>query len=138
VNNILGESMSSNKEFTGGLVGGVIGGALATLGLMKITKPTQVTITSSKQIIQQQSLNAGATATLLPQTTYKFAVMLFHGDGDPQVQLTVTVNGKSITLYGDEQAIELLAGESITITANNTDTTNPHNTPTIEIASISW
>jgi len=126
--------MSSNKEL-GGLVGGVIGGALATLGLMKISK---VVITSSKQIIPPQSLNVGATATLLPQTTYKFAIILFHGDGERQVQLTIQVGSNSYTLYGDEQAIELLANESITITANNTDTTNPHNTPTIEIAYLTW
>jgi len=130
--------MSSNKEFTGGLVGGVIGGALATLGLMKISKPTQITITSNKQIIQPQSLNPGATATLLPQTTYKFAIILFHGDGDPQIQLSVMVGSKTYTLSGDEQAIELIANESITITANNTDTANPHSTPTVEIVSVSW
>jgi hypothetical protein len=129
----MGEThMSSNKE---GLVGGVIGGALATLGLMKISKAV---ITSSKQIIQPQSLNAGATATLLSPVTYKFAIILFHGDGDYKVQLTIQVGSSSYTLYGDEQAIEVLANESITITANNTDTANPYSTPTIEIVSISW
>jgi hypothetical protein len=129
----MGEThMSLNKE---GLVGGVIGGALATLGLMKISK---VVITSSKQIIQPQSLNAGATATLLSPVTYKFAIILFHGDGDPQIQLSVTVGSNAYTLGGDEQAIELIAGEQVTITANNTDTANPHSTPTIEIVSISW
>jgi hypothetical protein len=129
--------MSSNRNFTGGLVGGVVG-ALATLGLMKISKPTQITITSNKQVIQPQSLNAGATATLLPQTTYKFAIILFHGDGDPQVQLTVVVGGNTYIFNGDEQALEVLTNESITITANNTDTANTHNTPTIEIAYLTW
>ena len=124
--------MSSNKE---GLIGGVIGGALATLGLMKISK---VVITSSKQIIPPQSLNAGATATLLPQTTYKFAIILFHGDGESQIQLTVKVNTKTFTLSGSDQAIEIVANETIEITATNTDTASPRSTPTIEIASISW
>ena len=130
--------MSSNKGFASGLVGGVIGGAMATLGLMKISKPAQVTITSSKQIIQPQSLNAGATATLLPQTTYKFAIILFHGDGDPQIQLSITVGSNTYTLSGDEQAIELVAGEQVAITATNTDTANPHNTPTIEVVYLVW
>ena len=132
------ETMSSNKEFTGGLIGGVIGGALSTLGLMKIGKPAQITITSSKQMIQPQTINAGATATLLSPVTYKFAIILFHGDGDPQVQLTLTVGSNNYTIAGDEQGIELIAGEQVTITANNTDTANPHSTPTIEIVSISW
>jgi hypothetical protein len=135
----MGETrMSSNRNFASGLVGGVIGGSLATLGLMKISKPTQITITSNKQVIQPQSLNAGATATLLPQTTYKFAIILFYGDGDPQIQLSIVVGSNTYTLNGDEQAIEVLADESITITASNTDTANPHNTPTIEIAYLTW
>jgi hypothetical protein len=130
--------MSSNKEFTSGLMGGAIGGALVSLGLMKISKPAQVTITSSKQIIQQRSLNAGATATLLSQTTYKFAIILFHGDGDPQIQLSIVTGSNTYTLNGDEQAIELIAGEQVTITANNTDTANPRNTPTIEVGYLTW
>jgi hypothetical protein len=133
-----GTYMSSNRDFTGGLIGGVIGGALATLGLMKINKPTQITITSNKQVIQPQSLNAGATATLLPQTTYKFAIILFHGDGGSQIKVTVKVNTKTYTLYGNEQAIEIVANETVEITAINTDTVNTHNTPTIEIIYLIW
>jgi len=123
-----------SREFSSGILGGIVG-SLATLGLMKIHK---VVITSSKQIIQPQSLNAGATATLLPQTTYKFAIILFHGDGDPQVELTVKVNTKTFTLLGNEQAIEVVANETVEITATNTDTANPHNTPTVEIAYLTW
>jgi hypothetical protein len=126
--------MSTNRE-SGGFVGGLIGGAVATLGLMKIGK---VVITSSKQIIQPQSLSAGGSTTLLSPVTYKFAIILLHGDGDPQVQLSVTVGTSTYTIAGDEQGIELIAGEQVTITANNTDTVNPHSTPTIEIVSISW
>jgi hypothetical protein len=64
--------------------------------------------------------------------------MLFYGDGDPQVQLTVTVGSNTYTLNGDVQGIELITGEQVTISANNTDTVNPHSTPTVEIVSISW
>jgi len=105
---------------------------ISALGLV-IPKPS-----SGKQFIQQQTLDAGATATLLPSTTYKFAIILFHGDGDPQVQLTVKVNTKTFTLAGSDQAIELIAGETIEITATNTDTTNPRSTMTIELAYLSW
>jgi hypothetical protein len=102
--------------------------------LQQIIPQPQIT----KQLIQQQQLNPSESVALLSPTAFKFAIMLFHGDGDPQVQLTVTVGSNSYTLNGDEQAIELIANEQVTITANNTDTANPHNTPTIEIVSISW
>jgi len=105
---------------------------ISALGLV-IPKPS-----SGKQIIQKQVLDPGATATLLPSTSYKFAIILFHGDGDPQVELTVKVDDKVYTLSGDEQAIEVAANETAEITAVNTDTTSPRNTPTIEMASISW
>jgi len=105
---------------------------ISALGLV-IPKPS-----SGKQIIQKRALDPGTESTLLPATSYKFAIMLFHGDGDPQVQLTIRVNNKSYTLYGDEQAIEILANESITITATNTDTENPHETPTVEVGYLTW
>jgi len=92
----------------------------------------------AKQFIQQQQLNPSESTTLLSPTNYKFAIILFHGDGDPQIQLSIVVGGNTYTLNGDEQAIEVLADESIAITASNTDTANPHNTPTIEIAYLTW
>jgi len=93
---------------------------------------------TAKQFIQQQQLNPSGSTALLSPTTYRFAVILFHGDGDPQVQLTITVGSNTYTLNGDEQGIELIVDEQVSITANNTDTANPHSTPTVEIASISW
>ena len=95
-------------------------------------------IVSGKTIIKQQTLSADTTLTLLSPTTYKFAIMLLHGDGDPQVQLTVTVGSNTYTLNGDVQGIELITDEQVAITASNTDTANPHNTPTIEIGHLSW
>jgi hypothetical protein len=130
--------MSTKNETIGGLAGGLIGGTMATLGLMKIVKPPVPVITSSKTKISLQSVSAGGSVTLLSSTTYKFAVILFHGDGDPQVTLTVKVGTATYTLSGDEQAIEVVANEAVEITAINTDTTSSHNTPTIEIVSISW
>jgi hypothetical protein len=127
-----------NRELNGfidGLVGGAVGGALVSYGLMKIAKTT---ITSGKTRIQQQSVSAGATVTLLPQTTYKFAIILFHGNGDPQVTLTVRVGTTTYIVNGDEQAIEVVANEAVEITATNTNTVNPYSTPTIEIVYMNW
>jgi hypothetical protein len=93
---------------------------------------------TTKQLIQQQQLNPSESVTLLSPTTFKFAIILFHGDGDPQIQLSVTVGSNTYTLNGDEQAIELIAGEQVTITATNTDTANPRNTPTIEVGYLTW
>jgi len=105
---------------------------ISALGLV-IPKPR-----SEKQIIQKQVLDPGATATPLPSTSYKFAIILFHGDGDPQVELTVKVNDKTYTLSGDEQAIEVIANETVEVTAVNTDTENPHETPTVEVGYLTW
>jgi hypothetical protein len=95
-------------------------------------------ITPSKEVISSQSINAEATVTLLPATQYKFAIVLFHGDGDPEVKHTIIVNGVTTELMGDEQAIEVLADETIEITATNTSTTEAKNTMTIEILSLGW
>jgi hypothetical protein len=120
------------KEFIAGVAGGLVGA-----GLMKITIPPPPTITATKEVIQPQSVEAGASVTLKPSTTYKFAIILFHGNGDSQVRIDVIKGAVTETLHGNEQAIEVLANESITIVAVNTDT-SPRNTPLIEIVSLSW
>jgi len=102
--------------------------------LQQIIPQPQIT----KQLIQQQQLNPSESVTLLSPTTFKFAIILFHGDGDPQIQLSITVGSNNYTLNGDEQGIELIANEQITISATNTDTANPRNTPAIEIAYLVW
>jgi ribonucleotide monophosphatase NagD (HAD superfamily) len=131
----MGETMSETRGFIIGVIGGIIGGILATLGLAKKYK---VEIKSDKQTIQKRALDPETESTLLQATRYKFAIILFHGDGDPQVELTVKVNDKTYTLSGDEQAMEIIANETVEIATVNTDTASPRNTPTIEVASISW
>jgi hypothetical protein len=120
------------KEIASGVLGGIIGA-----GLMKITAPPP-SITASKETIAKQTLPSGGSVTLKPTTTYKFAIMLFHGDGDEQVRLDITKGATTISIYANEQAIEVLANESISIGAVNTDTTAPRSAPTIEILSLSW
>jgi len=127
--------MSSKDNMSGVLGGALAGGLITALGLMKVKK---ITIQSGRTTLISSQLNPGESKTLLSPVTYKFAIILFHGDGDPQIQLSITVGSNTYTLNGDEQAIELIAGEQVTITANNTDTTNPHNTPTIEIGYLTW
>jgi hypothetical protein len=120
------------KEVIAGLAGGLVGA-----GLMKITAPPP-TISSNKETIPRQSVGAGGSATLKPSTTYKFAIILFHGDGDNQVRIDVTKGAVTESIRGNEQAIEILANESISITAENTDTGTPRYAPTIEILSLEW
>ena len=125
----------SSKDNVSGLLGGALAGGLVTaLGLMKVKK---ITIQSGRTTLVSTPLNPGESKTLV-SGQYGFAVILFHGDGDPQIQLSVTVGGNTYTLSGDDQGIELIAGEQVTITANNTDTNNPHSTSTIEIIYINW
>jgi hypothetical protein len=119
------------REIAAGVLGGLIGA-----GLARATTPT-ITITSNKETLSKQSIGAGASVTLKPSTNYKFAILLFHGDGDSRVRLDITKGATTVSVYGDEQAIELLANESVSIVAVNTDTAS-RNTPTIEIISLSW
>jgi len=123
------------SETAKGFVGGLVGGALVSLGLMKLKPP--VAISSNLEMIPQQSVSGGASVTLKSSTMYKFAIIVFHGDGDPQITITVTKDSASATLYGNEQAFEFVANQSVQITAQNTDTV-VRNTPKIEILSLTW
>jgi hypothetical protein len=120
------------KELAAGIAGGLIGA-----GLARLTAPS-LTITSNLEVIPKSSIEAEASSIIKQSTTYKFAIILFHGDGDSRVRLDITKGATTISIYANEQAIELLANESISITAVNTDTTAPRSTPTIEILSLGW
>jgi hypothetical protein len=89
----------------------------------------------SKQYIARQTLGGGASVALLPATKYRYAIVLFHGDGDAEVNIDVTVDGVTTTISASDQAIEVIANQSIQIVATNTSTLDK-STPTIEIASI--
>jgi hypothetical protein len=123
------------REVVAGIVGGLVGA-----GLMRIRPPPPppLAITSTKEVIASQSVGAGASVTLKPTTSYRFAILLFHGNGDQQVRIEVVKGAVVETLHGNEQAIEVLANESISIVAVNEDTATARNTPTIEIVSLSW
>jgi hypothetical protein len=122
-----------SKEVLAGAVGGLIGA-----GLVRLTTPPPKKIISSKQVINKQTLAPGAGASLVQLTRFKFAIILIHGDGDPQVTLEVTRDETSTVIQGNEQAIEVLADETIVISASNTDPYDYRSIPTIEIISLSW
>jgi len=119
-----------SKELVSGIVGGLVGGSISK-ALMKIPTPR-----SNKVVVSSQLLEPGETRTLI-SNTYKHGIILFHGDGDPEVTHTVTVNGVTTELMGDEQAIEIISNETVEITATNTST-EPKSTMTIEILSLVW
>jgi hypothetical protein len=104
---------------------------------MRIRAPPPA-ITSSLEVIPKESIGAGASSTIKPSTTYKFAIILFHGDGEPQVRVDITKEATTVSIRGNEQAIELVANQSISITAVNNDTTTARNKPTVEILSLGW
>jgi hypothetical protein len=111
-------------------------GGRAKPGLMTITAPPP-NIVASKEIINTGPIGAGQTVTLKPATDYKFAVMLFHGNGNPDVE--VRLQGATLrTINGNEQGIELVAGETMTITARNNNASLTRNHPTIEILALDW
>jgi hypothetical protein len=122
------------KEVASGVIGGLIGA-----GLMKITTPPPPppNIVASKEVIARNLVGAGLTITLKSSTNYKFAIILFHGDGESDVE--VRIQGETTrTIRGNEQGIELIANESITITAYNSDPNINRYHPTIEILSLAW
>jgi hypothetical protein len=92
-------------------------------------------ISSGRIVIDKQTLDAGASATLYSGTVF-FAVTLIHGDGDAETQLAVTVGDSTTTVAGNESAIAVSANELLRIDAANTDAANPRSTPTIEVISI--
>jgi hypothetical protein len=109
-------------------------------GVIKISKDALVNviksiISSGRMVIDKQTLNAGTSTTLYNNTVF-FAVALIHGDGDSQIQLTVTVGSDTTTVAGNETAIAVSANELLKIDVTNTDAVNQHSTPTVEIISI--
>ena len=92
-------------------------------------------ISSGRMVIDKQTLGAGASVTLYSNTVF-FAIALIHGDGDAEVQLTVTVGSDTTTLAGNETAVVVSANELLKIDVVNTDTANQRSTPTVEVISI--
>lgn len=123
----------SNRE---GFISGALAGALVATLIRPKAQATE--IKSNKLVINQQTLNPNATATLLSEKSFKFAVLLIHGNGDQQVQLTVVEGSNRYMVNGNEQAIGLIANQTLSITATNTDATATHLTPTIEIIYLEW
>lgn len=111
-------------KFEAGVVGGVVGAA-AVGALMKIPK-----ISSEKLVIQ--SVEIGSTPTVIHSAYYRFAIILFHGDGDATLTIKVNVGDVENTLLADEQAIELVANKYIEIIAQH----GSGKSPTIEILYI--
>jgi hypothetical protein len=122
------------KEVLAGVAGGIVGA-----GLMKITipPPPPPNITASKEILNRALAPAGLTTTVKPRTMYKFAIILFHGDGDHQAVIQL-VGSTTRTIRSNEQGIELIADEEVEIRVTNEDPNVNRNRATIEILSLTW
>jgi len=115
-----------------GALAGAITGALAAgivKGLFEIRPPA---FTANRQVIPPQNITSTPT-TLLPSTNYKFAIVFFHGDGDPTLTLTVRRGNQTFTLAASSQALEMVINESLEIVASS----GSGMSPTIEIGSLS-
>lgn len=89
-----------------------------------------------KNVIAGKTLNAGAVETL-HESPHKFALVMFSGDGDPQVRITAQIGQNTYTFTADSFALFAVINETLKITAENTDTTI-RASPTIEIAGVRW
>jgi len=119
-----------SREVASGLVGGLVG-ALAAKAIFKLPIPS-----SGEMVISPQTVNPGETKTLI-SGFYRFAVVLFHGDGDPEVTVDVKKDNVATQITGNTPAIEIVASKTLEIKAINTSTESK-SSPTIEIAWISW
>jgi hypothetical protein len=123
--------MSEKVGIVEGLIGGVLGG-IVTSKMIKLPK-----LRAHKEVVEKKALPPETSYALLSKR-YQFAIVLFHGDGDMEVKHTVKVGNTVVELLGDEQAIEVLANDTIEVTAMNTSTTEAKSTMTIEILSLEW
>jgi hypothetical protein len=106
--------------------------------LMKIKPPT--TITAQKTTIPQQTLSPLSMVTLLPNTYYKHAIIIYRGDGDLEVSVRTSINGGA-AIYdrrGNEPGAYTVAYAYVEMTATSGSLTESKRTPTIEILSLSW
>jgi hypothetical protein len=110
-------------------------GGRKAAGLMIITAPPP-TILASKEIIPAAPLGPGQTVTIKPPTNYRLAIMLFHGDGNGDVEVRIQ-GATTRTINGNEQGIELIAVETVSLTAYNSNSTLTRFHPTIEILAMS-
>jgi hypothetical protein len=65
-----------------------------------------------------------------------FAIIILHGDGEPQVEVKVTTGNRTRTFNGAEFRVVTATEEHIKIEFINTDKTSPRKGPTLEIAWI--
>jgi hypothetical protein len=105
-------------------------------GLMRLR--TAPAITPTRELIGQVLLPASGSTTLKPTTFYKHAVVSIYGDGDPQVNQTVTIGAVTINVPGSQTRAFTISNDSLTIQATNTDTGNARRTSTIEVLSLDW
>jgi hypothetical protein len=105
-------------------------------GLMRLRTPPAITPT--RELIDQVLLPASGSTTLKPTTFYKHAVVSIYGDGDPQVNQTVTIGAVTINIPGSQTRAYTISNDNLRIQATNTDTGNARRTSTIEILSLDW
>lgn len=118
-----------SEGLLGGLLGGVLTSGLLTLLVISgMARP--VAIHGRKEVVKRREVE-GKTDLLVGR--YGFAVVLFHGDGDGSVAVSVKVGETETSIRGDEQAIELVVGEEVRIEASGEG-----HTPTIEVAYLTW
>jgi hypothetical protein len=107
-----------------------------TAGLMKIT--TAPPIFSNREVLDQQSVAPGMMTTIKAPTFYKHAVIVIHGDGDPQTQIRIVMGATTIILPGDKVNVRTVANASIQIFAVNTDPNTSRTSSRVEILSLDW
>ena len=121
------------KEIASRVIEGLIGA-----GLMKIRAPPP-SITASKEEIVQTAVARNSTYILYNEKYHRFAIVVFWGDGDHQIELRILIGGNLYAyIYGDERSVVTIANNTLKIIAQNNDNEADRFTPYIEILSLTW
>jgi hypothetical protein len=107
---------------------------------MRIQESTPA-LTPNKEAIPQQVINPAFLIPIRTWTFYKHAVMIFRGDGDPQIIIRVYYGGSYasyIGVPGNAPRIVTVSNNTVELIADNTDSVFSRVTPTIEILSLDW
>jgi hypothetical protein len=104
-------------------------------GLFRIAAP----IRASKEVISRSGVPRGMGRTLKPFTRYKAAVITFWGDGEPQVNVWVYIDGLPYVAFpGNTVRVVVIADSNVELIAENTDPLSDRYHPTVEILSLYW
>jgi hypothetical protein len=104
-------------------------------GLMRLTAPPRLRV--NREVRPREFIPPGHMEMIISNVYYWHAIVIFHGDGDPYIQLNVSTSTYGILFYATEFKVITLAEDILTVFVHNLSPHDYLNAPTIEILSLS-